>query len=99
VVLRRPSADPARIRLALIPRVAELPAPAEQLTLEVEAFGPPAHEQGRLLDDGTERRSRMGEAVRQARQAAGPDAALRVLELDEDSRIPERRAVLAPFEE
>ena len=40
-----------------------------------------------------------GEAVRQARQAAGPDAALRVLELDGESRIPERRAVLAPYED
>jgi protein ImuB len=79
--------------------VAELPAPAEQLALEVEAFGPPAHEQGRLLDEGAERRGRLGEAVRQARQAAGQDAALRVLELDEGSRIPERRAVLAPYEE
>ena len=34
---------------------------------------------------------------RQARQAAGADAALRVLDVDPDSRIPERRAVLAPF--
>ena len=41
--------------------------------------------------------SRLGEAVRQARQAAGADAALRVLDVDPDSRIPERRAVLAPF--
>jgi protein ImuB len=99
VMLRRPSADPARIRAALLPRVAELPAPAEQLALEIEAFGPPAHEQGALIDEEGERRGRLGEAVRQARQAAGPDAALRVLELDGDSRIPERRAVLAPYEE
>jgi nucleotidyltransferase/DNA polymerase involved in DNA repair len=99
VTLRRPSADPARIRLALAPRVAELPAPAEHLALEVEAFGPPAHEQGSLIDDGAERRTRLGEAVRQARQAAGPDAALRVLEIDAGSRIPERRAVLAPYED
>jgi protein ImuB len=99
VTLRRPSADPARIRVALLPRVAELPAPAEQLALEIEAFGPPAHEQGALIDEDGERRGRLGEAVRQARQAAGADAALRVLELDGDSRIPERRSVLAPYEE
>jgi protein ImuB len=99
ITLRRPSADPARIRLALVPRVAELPEPAEQLALEVEAFGPPAHEQGRLIDEDADRRARLGEAVRQARQAAGPDAALRVLELDGDSRVPERRAILAPYEE
>ena len=75
-----------------------LPAPAESLALEVVAFGPPAHDQGRLLDEAAEvRRSRLGDAVRQARQAAGADAALRVLDVDPDSRIPERRSVLAPF--
>jgi nucleotidyltransferase/DNA polymerase involved in DNA repair len=112
VTLRHASADPARIRLALAQRLIELPAPSESLALEVEAFGPPAQDQGRLLDEaaGAEapdgarrapidsvRRSRLGEAVRQARQAAGADAALRVLDVDPDSRIPERRAVLAPF--
>jgi protein ImuB len=98
VTLRRASADPARIRLALAPKLAELPAPSESLALEVEAFGPPAQDQGRLLDEAAEvRRARLGEAVRQARQAAGGDAALRVLDVDPDSRIPERRAVLAPF--
>jgi protein ImuB len=98
VTLRRASAEPARIRLALAQKLAELPAPSESLALEVEAFGPPAQDQGRLLDEADSvRRSRLGEAVRQARQAAGADAALRVLDVDPDSRIPERRAVLAPF--
>jgi protein ImuB len=98
VTLRHASVDPARIRLAVAQRLAELPAPSESLALEVEAFGPPAHDQGRLLDEAASvRRSRLGEAVRQARQAAGAEAALRVLDVDPDSRIPERRAVLAPF--
>jgi protein ImuB len=98
VTLRHASADPARIRLALGAKLAELPAPSESLALEVEAFGPPAQDQGRLLDEAAAvRRGRLGEAVRQARQAAGGEAALRVLDLDPDSRIPERRAVLAPF--
>jgi protein ImuB len=39
----------------------------------------------------------LNEAVRQARQAAGDDAAMRVLEVDPDSRLPERRALLAPW--
>jgi protein ImuB len=100
VTLRQASADPARIRLALAGRLAELPAPADSLGLEVEAFGPPAHDQERLLEEGTEvRRARLGEAVHQARQAAGADAALRILEVDPGSRIPERRALLAPFVE
>jgi protein ImuB len=98
VTLRHASADPARIRLALAQKLSELPAPSESLALEVEAFGPPAQDQGRLLDEAASvRRARLGEAVRQARQAAGADAALRVLDVDPDSRIPERRAVLAPF--
>ena len=98
VTLRHASADPARIRLALAQKLTELPAPSESLALEVEAFGPPAQDQGRLLDEAASvRRARLGEAVRQARQAAGADAALRVLDVDPDSRIPERRAVLAPF--
>jgi protein ImuB len=51
-----------------------------------------------MLDGGeAERRGRLAEAVQQARQAAGEGAALRVLDVDPGSRIPERRAVLAPF--
>ena len=100
VTLRSASADPARLRVTLAPRLAELPAPAESIALEVEAFGPPAHDQGRLVEDRSPagvRRARIAEAVRQARQAAGSDAALRVMELDPDSRLPERRSVLGPY--
>jgi protein ImuB len=98
VTLRNASADSERILLALGPKLAELPAPAESLAVEVEAFGPPAQDQGRLLDEAAAvRRGRLGEAVRQARQAAGAEAALKVLEVDPQSRIPERRVVLAPF--
>jgi protein ImuB len=98
VTLRHASADAERIVLALGPKLAELPAPAESIALEVEAFGPPAQDQGRLLDEAASvRRARLGEAVRQARQAAGAEAALKVLEVDPASRVPERRAVLAPF--
>src|SRR5437763_2174711 len=98
MTLRRPGADPARLRTSLVTRLSELPAPAESLGLEVEAFGPPAHDEGLLVaEPSAVRRRRMAEAVEQARQAAGPEAALRVLEVDPDSRLPERRAVLTPF--
>jgi protein ImuB len=83
-----------------VPKLGELPAPAETLGVEVEAFGPPAREQARLVEErgsADDRRARIGEAVRQARQAAGSEAALRVLSIDPGSRLPERRAVLAPF--
>jgi protein ImuB len=99
VVFREALADPVRMRLALAPRLALMPAPAELLRLAVERFGPPASDQRALLEDPAAARSaRLREAVRQARVAAGPEAALRVLEVDPDSRFPERRAVLAPFE-
>lgn len=99
VAFREPLADAARMRLALGQRLALLPAPAERLRLTVERFGPPHPSQRALFDeDAVQRRARLGEAVRQARAVAGPQAALRVLAVDPDSRVPERRAVLTPFE-
>jgi protein ImuB len=99
VVFREPLADPLRMRLVLAQRLALLPAPAEALRLAVERFGPP-HPGGRaLFDDGAaQRRARLREAIRQVRAVAGPEGALRVLAVDPDSRVPERRAVLTPFE-
>ena len=56
-----------------------------------EAFGPPAHDQGRLLDEASAvRRGRLGEAVRQARQAAG--AGCRAARSRRGSRFPHPRA-------
>jgi protein ImuB len=99
VPFREALSDPLRMRLALTPRLALMPAPAEELRLAVERFGPPARDQRSLLDDpAAARMARLREAIRQTRAAAGPDAALRVLAVDPDSRFPERRAVLAPFE-
>jgi protein ImuB len=99
VVFREPLADAARMRLVLGQRLALLPAPAESLRLSVDRFGPPHPAGAALFDDGSARRqTRLREAIRQARAAAGPEAALRILAVDPDSRVPERRAVLTPFE-
>ena len=99
VVFREALADAARMRLALAPHLQPIPAPAEELRLAVERFGPHASDQRGLLDDPAEARTgRLREAIRQTRAAAGPDAALRVLPIDPESRVPERRAVLTPFE-
>src|SRR4051794_35020126 len=99
VVFREALADATRMRLALGRRILELPAPAETLRLSVERFGPPDGDQRSLVRDSAQRRrARLREAVAQARAAAGPGAALRVLAVDPDSRVPERRAVLTPFE-
>jgi protein ImuB len=99
VCFREALADPVRMRLALAGRLALMPAPAERLRLAVEQFGPVRSDQDSLLQDpAAVRMARLREAIGQARSAAGPDAALRVLEIDPDSRFPERRAVLTPFE-
>ncbi len=98
VVFRQPLCDPRRMRLALCPRLSSLPAPAQTLRLGVERFGPPDGEQRALLEQGAQVRSeRLRDAVTQVCTAAGPEAALRAMCVDRDSRVPERRFVLTPF--
>jgi protein ImuB len=98
VAMRSASSSAERLRLALIPRLAELPGPATWLGLRAIELGPPAGEQRSLeASPADERRGRIVEAVHQARAAAGRDALLRVVEVDRRSRVPERRAMLAPF--
>ncbi len=98
--LRRASVSPERLGLVLAPKLSELPGPALALELRALATGPPPRDQISLTRSPRERRrKRLAEAVRQARATAGRDAVLRVLEIDPDSRVPERRAALAPFPE
>ena len=99
VTFREPLADPRRMRLVLGERLAELPAPADVLRLRAEGFGPPAGDQRSLLaEPAAIRRARLREAIRQARSVAGPEAALRIIPVDPDSRVPERRLTLAPWD-
>jgi len=99
VCFREALADADRMRLVLVPKLALLPAPADALRLSVERFGEAAADQRPLVDEAAAvRNERLREAVCQARAAAGPDAALRVLSVDPDSRVPERRTLLTPFE-
>jgi protein ImuB len=99
VGFREALADPRRMRLVLVPRLGELPAPASALRLRAEGFGPPAGDQRSLLaEPAAARARRLREAVRQARSVAGPDAALRILAVDPDSRVPERRLALTPWD-
>jgi protein ImuB len=99
VTFREALADPKRMRLVLTPRLTEMPSPADVLRLRAEGFGPPAGDQRSLIAEAAAvRRARLQEAVRQARAAAGPDAALRILPVDPDSRVPERRLALTPWD-
>ena len=57
-------------------------------------------DQGMLAESADpNRRRRLAEAVRQARAIAGKDAVLRVLAVDSESRVPERRTLLTPYTE
>jgi protein ImuB len=99
VPMREASAHRDRLRLATAPKLAELPGPASSLALRALELGPPAAAQPTLERSPEElRRRRIGEAVRQVRAAAGRDALLRVLEVEPDSSVPERRAVFTPYE-
>ncbi len=96
--LGRPSASARVLRSVLAPRLAALPAPAVTLRLRALALGAPLGEQIELAIRGQEqRRARLGAAVREVRAAQGAETLLKVLQVDPSSRVPERRAVLAPF--
>jgi protein ImuB len=99
VALRSAATERDRLIALLLPQLALLPGPAATLRLEAVALGPAGGEQLTLASPEQERRGRISEAVRQTRAAAGPDAVLRVLEVDPGSRVPERREALMPFTE
>jgi protein ImuB len=100
VVFRQALSDRERILLAMSVRLAQLPAPAATLTLGVERFGPAGGEQLQLTDQArAARAARLHEAVAQVRAAAGVDGALRAVCVELDSRVPERRVMLAPLSE
>jgi protein ImuB len=98
--LRQASADHDRLLLALVGKLGAIPGPVVSLTLRVLEMGPAAGDQAAIDSRAAEsRRRRLAEAVRQARAAAGKDAVLRVIDADVESRVPERRSLLTPYQE
>jgi len=98
--LGRPSASPRVLRSVLAPRLEELPGPATALRLRAIGLGPPARDQLELAVGGEEpRRRRLRAAVREVRAAQGAEALLRILPVDDASRVPERWALLTPYPE
>jgi nucleotidyltransferase/DNA polymerase involved in DNA repair len=97
VTLREPTADPARLRAALAPKLGELPAPALKLRLEVAGLAEHTGEQLELLAaEGEVVQGRLREGLRQVRAAVGAGGVSTVVEVAPWSRIPEARAVLVP---
>jgi protein ImuB len=98
VVFRSALADRGRIALAVGARLRLLPAPAEALGLSVHTLGPATGEQGTLLDgERTARMARLQSAAEQIRTIGGPYAVLRVVQLDPQSRAPDRWVSYTPF--
>jgi protein ImuB len=96
--LGRPTASARVLRTVLAPRLAELPAPAVALRLRAAGLGPRAAAQLELAAPGEEsRRHRLAAALREVRAAQGADSLLKVLPVEEASRLPERRALLTPY--
>ena len=96
MTLREPSSDGDRIRLALAPRLAELPAPVVELRLELVELTGPAGRQLELLAAGAEDRGRLSEGLRQVRASTGSGSVCTVVEVAPWSRIPETRALFVP---
>ncbi len=99
LTLREPTADPDRIRVALSPRLAELPAPVVELRLELVELTEPTGHQLELLAAGAEDRSRLRDGLRQVRASTGSGSVCTVVEVAPWSRVPESRALLVPKDE
>lgn len=100
VTLREPSAEAAQLRSALWPKLSELPSPIVALRLEVVELAATVGWQLELVTaEGTARRARLSEGIRQARASAGPGAVCTVVEVAPWSRIPESRSLLVPRED
>ncbi len=97
LTLREPAADKTRLRVALGPKLTDVPAPVTALGLELAEL---AEWTGRQLElvrpEGAELRSRLKEGLRQVRSSAGAGAVSTVVEVAPWSRIPEQRALLVP---
>ena len=96
LTLREPSADADRIRIALAPRLAELPEPVLELRVELVELTEAAGRQLELLAAGAEDRSRLREGLRQVRASTGSGSVCTVVEVAPWSRIPETRALFVP---
>jgi len=94
--LREPSADAARIRIALAPKLAELPGPVTELRIELVELTEPAGRQLELLAAGAEDRHRLRDGLRQVRASTGSGSVCTVVEVAPWSRIPETRALFVP---
>jgi nucleotidyltransferase/DNA polymerase involved in DNA repair len=97
VTLREATAERARLRAALGPKLAELPAPVVELRLEVVELAEHTGTQLALVEPrGHELGGRLREGLRQVKASTGSGSVCAVVEVAPWSRIPEARALVVP---
>jgi protein ImuB len=97
VTLRDATTEPARLKAALGPKLAELPAPVLELRLELVELTEHDGQQLELLPAaGGELDVRLREGLRQVRASTGSGSVNQVVEVAPWSRIPESRALFVP---
>src|SRR6266568_7819432 len=98
--LRDATAEPDRLKAALAPKLAELPAPVLELRLELVELTESRGMQLELVRaEGTVVRSHLREGLKQVRASTGSGSVCTVVEVSPWSRIPESRALLVPRDE
>jgi protein ImuB len=97
VTLRDSTADEARLRAALGPKLVEIPAPVVELRLEAVELAEHVGNQLALVEPaGAELGGRLKEGLRQVRASTGSGSVCAVVEVAPWSRIPEARALFVP---
>jgi protein ImuB len=97
LTLRDATAEPARLRTALGPKLQELPAPVLELRLEAVELAEHTGQQLALVEPaGKESDTLLREGLRQVRASTGTGSVCTVVEIAPWSRIPETRALVVP---
>jgi protein ImuB len=97
LTLRDATAELPRLRSALGPKLAELPAPILELRLEAVELAEHTGQQLALVEPaGEEAAGRLREGLKQVRASTGTGSVCAVVEVAPWSRVPEARALVVP---
>jgi protein ImuB len=97
LTLRDATAESGRLRVALGPKLAELPGPIVELRLEAVELADHTGQQLALVEPaGEEVGTRLREGLKQVRASTGTGSVCAVVEVAPWSRVPEARALVVP---